>query len=239
MKMSGNDKYINYIMSIRKLPAIDAIEEACSRAVEMGRPVIFPMGQGTLIGAYAAQQIAGIAIANYAAEICAKLGTPYIVTTGISEVLTVIESSIKESYVAAGHPEEFTQDTVRFLSPYQMAYAAGVAGIMERERPAANIMIGAYYAETAVFTEAGAQIGAIQIGGSARITQMCFFAGICDYMLIGEEIFAAAAYITKEPKELATILSADIIKFGSMFLIFIGLIEVIFGGSLIKSILKI
>ena len=69
-----------------------------------------------------------------------------------------------------------------------------------------------FFAESLLFAETGNSIGAIQIAGTGSQTQIPFFVTACDYTLMGEEFFAASAYLSKEPELIAGITAQDIIK---------------------------
>jgi len=87
-----------------------------------------------------------------------------------------------------------------------------VDGIMLRKKPAANFFMGAYFAEALLLTETGASTGAIQIAGTDSDHQLPFFVTTCDYTLIGEELYAASAYLSREPVQVGTLLGQDIGK---------------------------
>jgi hypothetical protein len=116
---------------------------------------------------------------------------------------------VKESYTEVGRPDSFDPDSVFFLAREQMAYASGIDGIMTREKPATNFLVGYFYAESLVMAETGASTGAIQIAGTDALAQLPFFITACDYTLIGEELYAASAYISKQPLLLGAIKGED------------------------------
>ena len=93
---------------------------------------------------------------------------------------------------------------------------------MVRERPAAHIMMGYFYAESLLLTETGSTTGAIQIAGTAMPSQLPFFVAACDYTLIGEEFFAASAYLSGEPHQLASRKGQDVGKVIGGVLIVVG-----------------
>jgi hypothetical protein len=98
------------------------------------------------------------------------------------------------------------------LTDDQFAYAAGVNGIMIREKPAACLYMGKFYAESLILAETGNSIGAIQIAGTASQAQIPFFVTACDYTLIGEEFFAASAYLSKKPELIGGVRGQDMVK---------------------------
>ena len=139
------------------------------------------------------------------------------------------EESVKQGYAKAGKPEAYNPNNVRFLTSEQFAYASGVNGIMLREKPAANFMFGSFYAESLLMAETGFSTGAIQVAGTANIHQLPFFVVACDYTLIGEELFAASAYLSKEPKLLGSLKGSDLAKLLIMIYLVLGVLFVTFG----------
>jgi len=63
-----------------------------------------------------------------------------------------------------------------------------------------------------LLTETGASTGAIQIAGTDSDHQLPFFVTTCDYTLIGEELYAASAYLSREPVQVGTLRGQDIGK---------------------------
>ena len=99
-----------------------------------------------------------------------------------------------------------------YLTDEQFGFVAGVTGTMVREKPAACFYFGAFYAESLVLAEMGNSIGAIQVAGTAMPSQLPFFVAACDYTLIGEEFFAASAYLSGEPHQLGSLKGQDVGK---------------------------
>jgi hypothetical protein len=77
--------------------------------------------------------------------------------------------------------------------------------------------MGYFMAESLLLAEVGATTGAIQIAGTEQESQLPFFFTSCDYTLIGEELYAAGAYLSKEPMLLSTLKVQD---FGKAFVMF-------------------
>ena len=126
--------------------------------------------------------------------------------------MAVSQEVVKESYLEAGRPDAYNPDNVFLAATEQFSYAAAVEGMMVREQPAAHIMMGYFYAESLLLAETGATTGAIQIAGTDSYTQLPFFITTCDYTLMGEELYAASAYLAREPKLLGSLRGQDIGK---------------------------
>lgn len=136
--------------------------------------------------------------------------------------MSVCQELVKQAYIEAGRPDNYKADNVFFLTQAQFSYVSAVNGMMVREKPAANFYFGYYYAESLLLAETGNQIGAIQIAGTDALVQIPFFISSCDYTLIGEELYAASAYISREPRLLGSIKAIDMAKAVIIFLIIFG-----------------
>jgi hypothetical protein len=194
---------------VRRIPGIDAIEEAIGRATEMGRSVLYVPG---ILDIDDIQTVAGLVILESVARLTAKYQTPITVPVTYPIPFTIAEEMVKGGYLHAGRPEQYDPNSVRFVSPEQFAYVAAVTGIMLRDRPAAHIFMGSFYAESLLLAETGFATGAIQVAGTANVHQLPFFVVACDYTLIGEELYAASAYLSGEPKLVGSLKGADLMK---------------------------
>jgi hypothetical protein len=204
---------------IRRISGLDAVEEALGRATEMGRATLYVPGLSSIADV---ATIASLNILGEVAKKTAKFGTPLIVPNTDPIVYTVAREIVKESYTAVGRPDAFNQDIVFFVTDQQFAYAAAVDGIMAREKPATNFLIGMFYAESLILAETGAMTGAVQIAGTDAVAQLPFFITACDYTLIGEELYAASAYLSREPLLMGAIKGQDYSKVIIVGLILLG-----------------
>ena len=186
-----------------------AVEEAVGRSTEMGKPVLFVPGISDMDQV---ETVAGVIVLGHVSKMTARYETPLNVPVSRAIVMKAAREACKESYLVEGRPDMFHEDMVHYVTDEQFAYAAGVNGIMVREKPAACVYMGKFYAESLILAETGNSIGAIQIAGTASQSQIPFFVTACDYTLMGEEFFAASAYLSKEPELIAGITAQDIIK---------------------------
>jgi len=136
-------------------------------------------------------------------------------------VLTVAQEVVREAYIDQGRPDAYKEDNIFFVTDDQFSFTATTCAIMMREKPAANFFMGYYYAESLLLAETGAATGAIQIAGTDAQPQLPFFITTCDYTLIGEELYAASAYLSREPMLLGSLKGQDVAKALLMLLIII------------------
>ena len=203
---------------LRAIPGLKAVEEAVGRSTEMGRPILYVPG---IMDMNEVETVAGVIILGHVAQMTAQYETGLDVPVARSIVMQAARESCKEAYLSQGRPEMFNEDMVHYITDDQFAYAAGVNGIMQRDKPAACLYMGKFYAESLLFAETGNGIGAIQIAGTASQAQIPFFVTACDYTLMGEEYFAASAYLSRKPELIGGVKTQDTVK-----LMLIGLIIV-------------
>ncbi len=205
---------------IRRIAGLNAIEEAIGRATEMGRPIMFAPG---ILG-LDLQTLQALLILKHVITSAAKYRSRVIVPTADSVVHTIAGEICKDAYNAQGVPEQFNADDIRFLSDNQFAYASGVVGILNREKVASNFMFGYFAAESLILAETGHQVGAMQVAGTPMINQIPFFITACDYTIIGDEFYAASAYLSREPTLLGSLVGQDYAKALIAFIIIAGIV---------------
>ncbi len=196
-------------MYLRPIAGIEAIDEAIGRATEMGKSILYVPGLGTIADV---ATIASLTILGRVARKIAEYQTSLIVPNCDPIVYTVVTETVKQGYLEAGRPDAYDPDSVFFLTTSQFAFVAGVNGIMMREKPATNFYLGMFWAESLLLAETGSLSGAIQIAGTDAVTQLPFFITTCDYTLIGEELYAASAYLGREPKQIGALKGQDACK---------------------------
>lgn len=208
-----------WIISVRPIAGLRVIEEAVGRATEMGRPMLFIPGIQDLDQI---ETVAGLTVMSHIARKAAEYDTPLEVPTARVLVMSAAREMCEAAALAAGRPETYDEERITYVTDDQFGYVAHVCGWMVRQKPAACFFLGKFYAESLILAETGRAVGAIQIGGTAEPAQLPFFVAACDYALIGEELFAASAYLSGEPKQLGTLRGQDWGKFLAMGLILFG-----------------
>ena len=206
---------------IRRIAALEAVDNAVGRATEMGRSILFVPGIQDMDNI---QTVAGLTMLGRVAKTAAEYDATIEVPTCRSLVMEAARDTVRASYLSAGRADGFSADRITYITDDQFGYVAHVVGSMVREKPATCFYMGCFFAESLIFAETGNAIGAIQIAGTAESSQLPFFVAACDYTLIGEEFFAASAYLSGEPAQLGTLRGQDIGKFAVGVLIMLGVL---------------
>jgi hypothetical protein len=204
-----------YQHEIRRIPGIDAVEDAVGRCAEQGRPVVFT----TALTDVGPVLYACLGVLHAVAKKSAQYKLKLVIPQYSPEAMAIVEDVVRDAYRDAGRASAFDPQSIVFLSSEQFAFASGYMGLMHREKAGAAFMFGVFAAEALVLAEAGQQVGARQVAASVSPEQVAFFICTCDYTLIGEELFGASAYLSREPVQVATLAAQD--RFKLFFALFI------------------
>lgn len=204
---------------LRPIAGLQEIDNAVGRATEMGRPILYVPGWST-IGDITT--IASMLILNRVAKKAAEYDTRILVPNSDYLVMPLAQEMVREAFYEAGRPDSYAAVDIFYISSDQFPYAAGVNGTIIREKCSTVFYMGFFNAEALLMTETGNAIGSIQIAGTDAITQVPFFITTCDYTLIGEEFYAASAYLSKDPELVSMLKAQDYFKFLIVFFILLG-----------------
>ena len=213
---------------MRPIAGLKAVDEAIGRATEMGKPILYSSGRGKM---ERPATIASMNILGSVVEKVAEYNTPLVFPNNDPVVMAVAQEVAYEAYTRAGHPDNFDPDNIFFVTDSQFGYAAAVDGIMLRQKPATNLFFGTFEAESLILAETGNSIGAIQIAGTDSSIQMSFFVVACDYVLIGEELFAASGYLSQDPQVLGSLKGSDYSKVILIAMLIIGVLMILILGN--------
>jgi hypothetical protein len=223
-------------MKTRGIPGLERIDGWIKEAGEVGRSVFYTPGTGAVTSS---DTLAALALLRYVAKHCVEHGTRIIVATADVNVQQVAEDVVKTAYTDAGKGKEFTAETVRYVSGRQFAYAAGVMGILRREKPAVNFFIGDFSAEALEVAEAGRSEAMYQFGGTSNVDQMPYFMATCDQTLIGSELYTAQGYLSPDPEAASTLVGPDAGRFIAILLVLFGALLLTFGNSILVDLLQL
>ena len=232
-RMHGGMKY-----PLRRLAALNAIDEAIGTATERGKPVFFSTGDGDVVASEGMEVLAGLDVLAYVSQKCANYNVKLIAATCMPNVHTITEEVVRDAYVNAGHADTYQPDSVQFLSDQQMAYCAASLDLMRKEKVAAAMLIGPFFRPGLIIADGAAELGAITIAGTGRMSQLPLFVASCDYVLLGEEMYAGSAYLTGNPTSIANIAGQDAAKIYAFALIVAGSILATFKVKFLADLVK-
>lgn len=222
----GGDKQI----ALRPIAGYTRLRRLIAEAAERGQPIHLAPGTGSLGDSGTAETLAGVTAAYAVARRAAAAQTPLVMTTANPVVLPVLENAAERAYSAAGVAQEYQPDQVRFAGPNRAAYALHVADILVHERAAANVLLGSFGDEFLLISEPAGRAGVEQVAGTANPLTLPFVVTSTEYPVLGEEVFAAGAYLAGRRSHLASLLAQDWLRLLAAAAIIAGVVLKTVGG---------
>lgn len=210
--------------ALRPLKGFEGLQGQIGRAIESGNQLHLTLGQASLAGQAAPTSVAaGQVLDQLARDGCAN-GTPPLVTVGEGTLLPLAQASLQEAFREAGRPDDFdlvhTQFVAHETDPF--AYGGGVASVIQQNRVASNVMMGRLGPEIAIMSEAAERKNMSQVVGTDDPTALAVATAVSEHVLVGEELFAAGAYLDGKPSQVAGLQLQEILR----WLVILGILGV-------------
>ena len=220
------------VPTIRRMVALEAIEEVVGRCTEMGRPLVMIPGCGDIVDNTAIETMAGLEILGYVAKKTAAMDADLRVVVARANVYPLAVDRVREAYTAVGKPDQFdAEKQVLFMSGDQNAYIMGAVGLMQREKAAGAVMCGYFTGDTTLVAEGAALAGALSVAGLIRVTHVAYFVVQADYTLIGEELLVAGALVSQNSVKLGSVRAQDYVKMIGAITILVGVLMATLGSA--------
>lgn len=216
---------------LRKMPAIDMIQEGVGRAAEMQKPVHLATGEYTFLTRTQVPQTMGaLTIMGWVAERCIDAGAELMVSECKSESLRLHESILEDTYRKAG--QQYNPLMLHYYSDWYLAYYSGAMHLTIESQAATTMLIGPASSDTLFIGEAGKTVGSLVIMGNA--TANAFMAMVSDYFFMSDEFYAVVAEIGQEPLQIASLGGQDVMKILAIAIILIGTALLVFGYPIVS-----
>lgn len=198
--------------NLREIPAFTRLYRTLGLSMEDGTRLHISLGRGSLLDAHGGSALAGLAMLRHIIELTSVSDKPSVASAGDPALGLLAQDTLQAGYQAAGVEELYVSTTGRVTGLSPFGFAAGAMNISQNENVSANIMIGHFGSEAALLAEASDRESVVMIGASDDLTgQSVLFANTQD-ALIGEELFAAGAYLGAGASHLASLTVQDILR---------------------------
>jgi hypothetical protein len=208
--------------AFRLIDAYERLNRSVGLAVENGTRLHISLGRGNLFTARGGSALAGLAMLRRLAERTSVSDRPPVVTSGDASLAILSQDTLQSGYRAAGAEEQYRFSTGRLTGLTPFAYAAGAIPIIHDENVSANIIVGDLGTESALLAEASDRENTNLIAASDNLSAQSVFYASSQDPLIGEELFAAGAYVGAGAAHEASLNVQDILRWLIILALIIG-----------------
>jgi len=207
--------------AFREIPAFARLRQAVGRVVEDGTRLHVSLGRGTLITPQSASALAGLTLLDRLAELTSAGDQPPIATSGDAALAILSQDTLKTaSRVSAQGVYDPSAGRLTGLTPF--SYAAGAMPVIHDENISANVLMGNFGVEAALLTEAAERANTFTMAASDNLAAQAVLYASAQEPLIGEELYAAGAYMDAGPLHTASLRVQDILRWLIIVVILVG-----------------
>src|SRR5262245_46310776 len=208
--------------ALRLIGAYERLNRSIGLAVENGTRLHVSLGRGNLFAARGGSALAALAMLRTLAERTSVSDRPPIVTSGDASLAILSQDTLQSGYRAAGTLDQYRFSTGRLTGLTPFSFAAGAVSMIHDENVSANIFIGDFGNEAALLAEASDRENANLIAASDNLSAQAVYYAAGQEPLIGEELFAASAYVGAGASHEASLNVQDILRWLIILAIIIG-----------------
>ena len=218
--------------TLRMIDAYERLNKSVGIAVENGTRLHISLGRGNLFSARGGSALVGLAMLRRLTERTSVSDRPPIVTSGDASLAILSQDTLQSGYRAAGAEDQYRFTTGRLTGLTPFSYGAGALSTIHDENVSANIVIGNLGTESALLAEAADRENTSLIAASDDLAAQAIFFASSQEPLIGEELFAAGAYVGAGPSHEASLHVQDILRWLIILAILVGSLLKIVGAPI-------
>jgi hypothetical protein len=196
----------------RSIPLFGLLRGQTGRAIESGRELHVSIGTGGISGEDVTTTLAGLQIVEYLADEAAASGISPVVTTADATALLLAEDTLRRPYIRQGDLNSYPPLSARLPGLTPVPYAAATMDYLAHENALANVMSGSFGPEIGLIEHESARRDLLKINAAADPRALAVLSTTSDHLLVGEEMFAAKAYLQARPAQLASLRAQDIVR---------------------------
>jgi hypothetical protein len=205
-------------LGFRDIAGFVALKREMSRSIESGHPVHIGLGVGGVSTDMTADSLAAVEILDAVTKDAGLAERMPIVTLADATLLPLVQDRMGAAAGVRGHLEN-----VRWIGPSSTTYAVGVMGILASEDLESSTLAGVFGDEYLLMGGASSQHSVRQIGAVSEPAVLPFAYATADELLLGEELYAAGAYLAQKPWHMASLKAQDWMRW-LLVLVIIGLV---------------
>ncbi len=205
----------------REIPAFTRLRHAVGRVVEDGTRLHVSLGRGALVTPQSASALAGLALLRRLAELTSAGDQSPIATSGDAALAILSQDTLQTgSQASAQGAYDPTAGRLTGLTPF--SYAAGALPAIRDENISTNVLIGNFGVEAALLIEAAERANTFTLAASDNLTAQAVLYASAQEPLLGEELYAASAYVDGGHLHAASLTVQDILRWLIIVVILVG-----------------
>ncbi len=216
-------------ITLKSIQAFNRFQREVDLAVEAGKRLHIALGRGAIHDLQGGSAFIGLTVLDCCARAASNGDRPPVATSGDGVVAVLSQDTLQSTYRSLATEQRYDPTNARMTGLSPMAYAAGTMPTIHDEQVSANIFAGHFGSELGLLTEAGERSHSLSVAGSDSLPAQAVLYATSDEPLLGEELYAAGAYLGAGPIHTFSLNTQDIARWVLVLIIVIGAILKLIG----------
>ena len=196
----------------RVIPALMRLSRAVDLSVEDGTRLFVALGRAGLLTPRGGAPLAGLDVLRRLTERTLLSDRPPIATAGESSLALLAQDTLQAGYRTMGASDLYQPSSGRLSGMTPFSAVAGSMPIIWDENISASILVGDFGVEAALLADAAERRNIFLLGASTDISSQAALFAAAQEPLVGEELFAASAYLDPGSSRTASLTVQDILR---------------------------
>lgn len=195
---------------MRPISAIDQLRRMSGTSIEADQPLHLSLGSATVGDETTVLSLLSSDFLYQVARTVAIGDTPPLFTVSDGTAIPLAMDTLRRAYQAEARPNavnrfNFLNDRLLSARWYpsgkrSLAFAAALMTVQQDDQVAGNVLLGRYGIELGLILDAAYRHDHLTVASSDQLDGQAIAYGLANDTLIGEEVFAAAAYLSDDPQ---------------------------------------
>ena len=216
-------------LNLRVIQAFSHFRREIELSVEAGKRLHLSLGRGNIHDLQGGAAFIGLTILDRCAREASNSDRPPVSTSGDGVVTILSQDTLQYTYRSLSTEQRYDPANARLTGLTPLAYAAGAMPVIQDEHVSANLFAGHFGPEVALLTEAGERSHSLTVVGSDSLPAQAVLYATSDEPLLGEELYAAGAYLGAGTAHTASLYMQDILRWVLVVIMVLGAILKLLG----------
>jgi hypothetical protein len=215
--------------NLREIPAFKRFRREVDLAVEAGNRLHISLGRGNIHDLPGGAGFIGLTILDSCARAASNGDRPPVVTAGDSVLTILSQDTLQSTYRSLATEQRYDPTNTRLTGLTPMAYAAGAIPTIRDEQVNANFFAGHFGSEVALLSDSSERSHSLSVAGTDNIHAQAILYANSEETLLGEELYAAGAYLGANSTHIASLRMQDVVRWVLVGVMILGAILKLLG----------
>ena len=209
---------------LREIPAFSRLKRAIALSVEAGKRLHISLGSRGLHDLRGAPALVGLNLIQKISRTVSVSDLPPIASSGDATLSILSQDALHSGYREVNAESRFDPNSGQLTGLTPFSYAAGALPLITDQPVSVTLLAGSYGSEALLLTDAAERADSLTFAGTENINAQAVLYASASESLIGEELFAAGAYLQSSGMHVASLFAQDVFRWVVIVVLLVGIV---------------